>query len=58
MDWPEDDCYWMSGVGSTHAVSGHQGRFHGEDGIWVGSESMCSSDIGEEDQQDWEERTG
>lgn len=51
MDWPDDNCCWMSGLGEIHAVSGYQGRVHGGDGLWVESERMCNIDIGGEDQR-------
>lgn len=50
MYWPEENCYLILGLGNIHAVSGCQGRFHGGDGIWVGSEMMYI-DIGKENQR-------
>lgn len=51
MDWPDDNCYWMSGLGDIYAVSGHQGRVCGGDGLWVESERMYNNDIGGNDQR-------
>ena len=50
MYWPEENGCLILRLGDIHAVSGRQGRFHGGDGMRVGSERMCI-DIGEEGQR-------
>ena len=47
----KDHCYGRRVIGAFYAVSGHQGRLHGGGEIWTGSEQLCSTYLGGENER-------